>query len=209
MTTATSTLTRKDTPEKATSESVVTPERFATGMTTFAEWMASIEKNAETFQRHYDEFVVIPADIEKLKGYIESNGVKALILGTDWCPDVWRGLPVACKIAEQSGMQLRIFERDANSDIMAEFLKEGEFESVPTIVLYDGDNNYLGHWIERADQANEEMAPLREIMAGKERDTPEWAEARAEYMDKTWALADGWRHAQVRELLALIEEALG
>jgi hypothetical protein len=105
-------------------------------------------------------------------------------------------------------MELRIFERDANSDIMSEFLKEGEFESVPTIVLYDGDHNYLGHWIERADQANEEMAPLREIMAGKERETPEWDAARERYQAKTWELADGWRHAQVRELLALVDEAL-
>ncbi|MBT5774818.1 MAG: hypothetical protein HOH95_10645 [Dehalococcoidia bacterium] len=208
MTTAASTLTRKDAPEKAAGESVVTPERFATGMTTFAEWMGLIEKNAETFQRHYDEFTPTPHDIEALKGYVQSNGVKALILGTDWCPDVWRGLPVACKIAEQSGMELRIFERDANSDIMAEFLKEGEFESVPTIVLYDGDHNYLGHWIERADQANAEMAPLRKIMEGKERDTPEWNTARAQYMEETWFLAEGWRQAQVHELLALIEEAL-
>jgi len=177
-------------------------------MTTFAEWMASIEKNAEIFQRHYDEFEPTADEIASLKDYVENNGVKALILGTDWCPDVWRGLPVASKIADASGMELRIFERDANSDIMSEFLKEGEFESVPTIVLYDGDHNYLGHWIERADQANEEMAPLREIMAGKERETPEWDAARERYQAKTWELADGWRHAQVRELLALVDEAL-
>lgn len=205
--TATSTLTRKETPK--TGDSVVTAERFATGMTTFAQWMGSIEKNADLFQRHYDEFTPKAEDVAALKGYIENHGVKALLLGTDWCPDVWRGLPVAAKLAEETGLDLRIFERDQNSDIMAEFLKDGEFESVPTIVLYDGDNNYLGHWIERADQANEEMGPLREIMAGKERGTPEWDEARAQYMDKTWALADGWRHAQVRELLALLEEALG
>ena len=208
MTTAASTLTRKDAPGKSAGESVVTPERFATGMTTFAEWMGLIEKNADTFQRHYDEFNPTPNDIEGFKGYVQSDGVKALILGTDWCPDVWRGLPVVCKIAEQSGMELRIFERDANSDIMAEFLKEGEFESVPTIVLYDGDHNYLGHWIERADQANAEMALLRKIMEGKERDTPEWDTARAQYMEETWLLAEGWRQAQVHELLALIKEAL-
>ncbi|MDA0353363.1 MAG: thioredoxin family protein [Chloroflexi bacterium] len=204
--TATSTLTRKEAPK--TGDSVVTPERYATGMTTFAQWMASIEKNAELFQRHYDEFTPTPHDIAALKKYADERGVKALILGTDWCPDVWRGLPVACKIAEQSGMELRIFERDANSDIMSEFLKQGEFESVPTIVLYDGDDNYLGHWIERADQANAEMAPLREIMAGKERDTPEWDTARAQYMEETWFLAEGWRQAQVHELLALVAEAL-
>ena len=205
--TATSTLTRKATPK--TGDTVVSAERFSTGITTFADWMGSIEKNSDLFQRHYNEFTPKADDIAALKGYVENNGVKMLVLGTDWCPDVWRGLPVAAKISEASGMELRIFERDANSDIMSEFLKEGEFESVPTIVLYDGDQNYLGHWIERADQANAEMAPLREIMAGKERDTPEWDAARAQYMDKTWSLADGWRHAQVTELLALLEEALG
>lgn len=205
--TATSTLTRKESPK--TGDSVVTAERYSSGMSTFSDWMGSIEKNGDLFQRHYDEFQPDPADIAALKGYVENHGVKALLLGTDWCPDVWRGLPVAAKLAELTGMELRIFERDQNSDIMAEFLKDGEFESVPTIVLYDGDHNYLGHWIERADQANAEMAPLREIMAGKERGTPEWDEARAQYMDKTWALAEGWRQAQVKELLALLEEALG
>ncbi len=205
--TATSTLTRKESPK--TGDSVVTAERYASGMSTFADWMGSIEKNSDLFQRHYDEFQPNPDDVAALKGYVENNGVKALLLGTDWCPDVWRGLPVAAKLSELSGMELRIFERDEHSDIMAEFLKDGEFESVPTIVLYDGDHNYLGHWIERADQANAEMGPLREIMAGKERGTPEWDEARAQYMDKTWSLAEGWRQAQVKELLALLEEALG
>ena len=114
--TATSTLTRKEAPK--TGESVVTPERYSTGMSTFAEWMASIEKNSDLFQRHYDEFNPKPDDIEKLKGYVQNHGVKALVLGTDWCPDVWRGLPVAAKISEQSGMELRIFERDQNSDII-------------------------------------------------------------------------------------------
>ena len=205
--TATSTLTRKEAPK--TGESVVTPERYASGMSNFGEWMAFIEKNAETFQRHYDEFNPTPHDVEALKRYIDDHGVKALLIGTDWCPDVWRGLPVACRLSELSGMELRIFERDQNSDIMAEFLKDGEFESVPTIVLYDRDLNYLGHWIERADQANAEMAPLREIMAGKERGTPEWDTARAQYLEETWFLAEGWRQAQVHELLALLGEALG
>ena len=106
-------------------------------------------------------------------------------------------------------MELRLFARDENKDIMAEFLKEGEFESIPTIVFYDGDHNYLGHWIERADAANEEMAGLREIMAGKERGTPEHDEARVAYTEKTWEKAEGWRHAQVQELLALLNKALG
>ena len=65
--TATSTLTRKAAPKN--DESVVTPDRFATGMPTFADWMASIEKNADLFQRHYDEFTPKAEDVAALKGW--------------------------------------------------------------------------------------------------------------------------------------------
>lgn len=204
--TATSTVTRKS--AQVNGDSVVTPERFATGIDGFAAWMDAIELNKERFQRHYDEFQPDPADIARFKTLVQEHGVRAVCIGEDWCPDVWRGVPVVAKLSEQSGLDVRFFPRDQNKDMMAEFLKDGEFESIPTIVFYDGDWNYLGHWIERADQANSEMRPLRELLAGKERGTPEFDEARATYLDKTWELAEGWRHAQVKEMLALIDEAL-
>jgi len=206
MTTATSTITRK--AAKAKPDSAVTAERFKQGLASFKSWMDAIEKNKDAFQRHYDEFQPDPADVEVLKRLVSEHGVKALCLGEDWCPDVWRGLPVACKLADAAGMELRLFKRDENKDVMAEFLKDGEFESVPTIVFYDRDHRYLGHWIERADRANDEMKGLREILAGKERGTPEFDEARATYTAKTWELAGGWRQAQVKELIALLREAL-
>ena len=131
------------------------------------------------------------------------------VIGEDWCPDVWRGLPVMAKLGELTGMEVRYFLRDQNKDIMAEFLKDGEFESIPAVVLYDGDHNYLGHWIERSDRANSEMPQLREILAGKERDTPEYEEAMQQYRARTWDFAEGWRDSQVSELRALLEEALG
>jgi len=206
VTTATSTVTRKE--AEARPDSVVTAERFSQGMSDFKTWMAAIEKNKDSFQRHYDEFTPETQDLETLKRFVSEHGVKMLVIGEDWCPDVWRGLPVACKVAEQAGMEIRLFLRDQNKDIMAEFLKQGEFESIPTIVFYDGDHRYLGHWIERADQANEEMGPLREILAGVERDTPAWEEARGKYTARTWELAEGWRQAQVKELIALVREGL-
>ncbi|MEX1022707.1 MAG: thioredoxin family protein [Dehalococcoidia bacterium] len=205
--TATSTITRKQAEAKP--ESVVTPERFAQGMDSFDAWMGAIEKNKETFQRHHDEWAPEQADIDAIKALAGQHGVKALVLGEDWCPDVWRGLPVAARLGDLTGMEVRFFLRDQNKDIMAEFLKDGEFESIPTIAFYDRDHRYLGHWIERADQANAEMPKLREILAGKERDTPEFEEARKQYTAATWDYAEGWRDAQVTEIRALLEEALG
>ena len=188
--------------------SVVTPERFAEGMTKFEEWMDAIEVRKTEFLRHYEEFDPDADDIAAITRMVEEHGVKALCLGEDWCPDVWRGIPVISKVSEQTGMELRIFFRDKNKDIMSEFLNQGEFESIPTIVFYDRNHRYLGHWIERPSLANEEMESLRGIMSGVERDTPQFDEARARYDEETWRLAPNWRHASVSEFRALIEKAL-
>ena len=189
--------------------SVVTPERFAEGMQTFEEWMGAIEVRKTEFLRHYEEFEPNADDIAAITRMVEERGVKALCLGEDWCPDVWRGIPVISKVSEATGMELRIFFRDKNKDIMSEFLNQGEFESVPTIVFYDGDHNYLGHWIERPTLANDEMEGLRGMLSGVERGTPEFDEARARYNEETWKLAGNWRHASVAEFRAMLEEALG
>jgi hypothetical protein len=188
--------------------SVVTPERFAIGLSSFTEWMSAIESREQEFQRHYDEYDPDPDELRVITLLVESHGVKALVLGEDWCPDVWRGLPVIAKVAELTGMELRLFFRDQNKDIMSEFLKDGEFESIPVIVFYDRGHQYLGHWIERPVLANEEMEPLREIMTGKERGTPEWDEARAKYLTSTWTHAVGWRNAELSEIRELLESSL-
>jgi hypothetical protein len=202
---AASTLTRNEhTPEN----SVVTTERFNQGFSSFQEWMDAIELNKEKFQMHYDEWTHNADDISILKNYVESHGIKALCIGEDWCPDVWRGLPVMARISELTGMEVRLFIRDDNSDIMGEFLKDGEFESIPVVVLYDKNHNYLGHWIERADQANAEMQPLLSMLHGKERGSSEWQEARNNYLTKTVELAQGWRDAQLSELNAILTEVL-
>ena len=189
--------------------SVVTPERFASGLDSFKAWMEDIPARHKEFQRHYDEYTPDPEDLDAVRKLVREHGVKALVLGEEWCPDVWRGVPVIAKIGEAIGMEVRFFRRDQHKDIMAEFLNQGEFESIPTIVLYDRNHRYLGHWIERSKRANEEMVPLREILAGKERGTPEFDEARGRYTAQTWELAPGWRHAQLHEIRELLEGALG
>src|SRR5688572_25348685 len=105
--TATSTVTRKQAESK--SSSVVTPERYEQGLTSFDAWMGAIEKNKDTFQRHYDEWKPEQGDVDAIKRLVDEHGVKALVLGEDWCPDVWRGLPVVARLGELTGMQVRFF----------------------------------------------------------------------------------------------------
>jgi hypothetical protein len=188
--------------------SVVTPERYKTGLDSFTAWMNAIENRKYEFQRHYDEYTPDPADVAKLKALVERLGVHALVLGEDWCPDVWRGLPVTAKLAELTGMEVRYFMRDQNKDIMAEFLNKGEFESIPTVVFYDRNHRYLGHWIERPELANQEMVPLREILnSAPKEDGPERQAVMDRYRAATWDAAPAWRHATLKEFVALLERA--
>lgn len=184
------------------STSVVTPERYAQGLT-WEQWMQAIEKNQARFQENYDETVLPSEDVEAIRALVArpDGPAKCLAIGEDWCPDVFRGLPVMAKLAHATGMELRIFFRDRNKDIMAEFLNRGEFESIPVFVFYTRDLRYIAHWIERPQKANDEMHLLRAIFEGRSRE-----EARDEYIafqrGPVWA---GWRVETVREIRALLE----
>ncbi len=184
-------------------ESVVTSDRFATGLT-WQQYQERIQNNKEKFQLNYRDTELPDDDVAAIRELTaRPNGpAKALALGEDWCPDVFRGLPVVARLAEATGLELRIFPRDENTDIMSEFLKDGEHQSIPTLVFYTGNHDYIGHWIERPAQANEQMAEVMKLFEGRSRE-----EARPLYDEfqngPIWA---GWRTETVREIRRLLEK---
>ena len=187
-------------------ESVVTPERFARGLT-YEQYVGQIERNQDRFQMNYEGTTVSEEDAAALRALVaKPNGpAKMLVLGEDWCPDVYRGLPVLAKIAEAAGMELRVFPRDQHLDIMNEFLKDGEYQSIPTAVFYTRDHRYITHWIERPQQANDEMHLMRKLYEGRTREEAA-PDVRAFQEGPVWA---GWRDATVKELRQLLEGKVG
>ena len=195
-------------------ESVVTPERFAQGVT-YGQWFQSIESNQERFQENYDEHSISEEDANALRELVKRpNGpAKCLVLGEAWCPDVFRGLPVMARIAEASGMELRVFFRDQHKDIMGEFLNHGEHESIPTFVFYTRDHSYIAHWIERPKLAIEEMPKLRKIT--EPLGNPDISQEERQQHIKAYVefqhgpIWGGWRDATIREVRELLEQHCG
>src|SRR5439155_791975 len=76
-------------------------------------------------------------------------------------------LPVLGRLAKDSGkLDVRIFLRDQNDDIMQGYLNKGQFKSIPVFVFLDEDFRELGHWIERPASVTEVRAKRRkEIFA--------------------------------------------
>jgi hypothetical protein len=189
-------------------ESVVTPERFESGLTWPQYFAERVVRNREKFQYNYDETRISDDDATALRALaaLPNGPAKVLVLGEDWCPDVFRGLPVIVRIAEAAGIELRVFPRDDNMDIMNEFLNQGEHQSIPTVVFYTLDHRYICHWIERPAKANAEMGEVQKLFAGldREKDRDRMRDLYNEFQTgPVWA---SWREATVKEIRALLEE---
>lgn len=207
-------------------ESVITRERFTKGKS-YPEYIESGIRNREQFDDNYGGLAISEeqqAALTELAAH--PNGPDHMvIIGEDWCPDVYRGMPVGARIAEALGIEARVFERDQNKDMIAEYLKNGEFESIPVFVFYNAEHIELAHFIERPGLANEQMGQLQEVLGdmrpeaiaqrlGHEPSEEEIQQARAEgrerYLEwqrksETWA---NWRVATVDEVIGLLREAV-
>ena len=190
-------------------ESVVTPERFNSGLN-YDEYIGRIQRNREKFDYNHRETVLTDEDVDAFRRLVAQPGgpAKVLALGEDWCPDVFRGLPVMARIADAAGMELRVFPRDDNMDIMNEFLNRGESQSIPTLVFYTSDHRYIAHWIERPEKANAEMGEVMKRYEGLDRSKPEDVAKLREIANEfqTGPIWANWRQETVRELRALLEE---
>ncbi len=188
--------------------SVVTPERFASGFT-YKDYLAQIKVNKDRFEQYYGTGKPSEEDVEFFRKASQApNGVaKILVLGEDWCPDVFRGMPVMAHIAETTGLEMRVFARDENPDIMAEFMN-GEFMSIPVAVFYTKDQQYICHWIERPALANQDREEI-EVQVRKEMPDAPDQDVRAAIRDRSTARYPAWQQESVHEMRQMLAEKLG
>jgi hypothetical protein len=187
---------------------VVTPARFAQGLS-YKDFLGQAKVNLDQFEANYKSAQVSAEDAAFFKRLVATGKAsKVLVIGEDWCPDVYRGMPVAVRIAEASGMEIRAFPRDKNLDIMNEFLNKGEFQSIPVVVFYSKDLGYVAHWTERPALANEERAQITE-QAKKEMPNASEPDLRAEVRKRTMVRYPAWQQASVKEIRQLLAGKLG
>ena len=186
--------------------SVVTPERFAQGMT-YDEYMESVKVNKARIEEYYANVSLESAQTDALKELTNAEGgpARMMIIGEDWCGDVVRELPVLARVAEAAGLELRIFPRDENHDIMNEFLKEGKYMSIPVAVFYDEGHEYICHWIERSEAANREQGEIEAAIRAEDPDISDQDFGR-QRRARTAARAGDWQKATVDELVGMLRE---
>ncbi len=149
--------------------SVVTPARFEQGLR-YADFVAQATVNRDKFEKYYDDSALSAEDIAFFKkaAALPNGPAQILALAEAWCGDVYRELPTLARIAEATGMELRVFLRDENPDIMDEFLSnDGKARAIPVFVFYTSDTRYITRFTERSAGAHAELAAIMDDVKRK------------------------------------------
>jgi Thioredoxin len=125
---------------------VVTRERFEQGLT-LQQYVDHMSVNRERFVEALEEATLEPEDariLEKLDG-----ARRVIVISEDWCGTCLAHVPYVAKLIEgDPNIEMRLFPRDANLDLMDQFLKKGRYRSIPVFAFFDEHMNELARFLE-------------------------------------------------------------
>jgi hypothetical protein len=229
----------------------MTPERFAKGMT-FDDYVKFIGSPENLRREGFDirRFNVVRPRVD-WSGYLRDRYAKArlgddqaaaitwltaqpggpakvLVIAEDWSSDCRRDVPYLARLADEGGLELRIFTRDGdtmhmnglpdpaaggNADLVNTYANEKngqKFATIPVAVFFTRDFVELYRYIEYPAMyhKNRIIGHLRATRAGE---TDEQAKTRAgrdvaTLLDSPFF--DVWAHAGIAEILSALHERL-
>lgn len=137
----------------------VTRERLSQGMT-YDQFKAQMTRNRERLEENERQLQLDPADVAAFANL--PRALDVLVIAEDWCGDVIDNLPILGRLAAESGKLVpHVFLRDQNLDLIDQYLKDGQFRSIPVFVFFDERLYELGRFIERPASVTERRATLR------------------------------------------------
>jgi hypothetical protein len=141
-------------------------QRFDTGLT-YDAFKAAMTRNLDRVEANEEKVSLDPETLRFFKDL--PRPIKVVALAEDWCGDVIANLPVLGVLARESGkLDVRIFYRDQNLDLMERWLNQGKFQSIPVFAFFDDDFRELGHWIERPASVTDLRAKKRKEVFAKD-----------------------------------------
>ena len=230
------------------SKSVVTPARYASGMT-FPQYLAYVgtpenlkregsggsqrPDNSAAMREWYEGSRLTDTQTAAWKWLAAQPGgpARILVLSEDWSSDCRRDVPMLARVAEATGIELRIINRDGqtfgktdnpltepgrspNADIMAEFMNERggkKYQSIPVVVFYDKDLKYLYHYTEFPAIYHKDRVVTEKIRAPRPGETPQQTAERAGKEFGAFQMAPFfrmWAGAGIDEMASALHERL-
>lgn len=135
---------------------MVTRERFQQGMT-LSQYLDQMQMNRERFVQVMGGVAVAP----------DNGGGRrnVLVITEDWCGTALASLPVLARLVEgRPEVEVRVFLRDANLDLMDQYLKDGKHRSIPVFVVFDEAMTERARFVERTPQGQDVVEHLASLL---------------------------------------------
>jgi hypothetical protein len=145
---------------------------------TFPQYLDQMGTNKDTFMKFLSEIKIRPEDREALAKL--GRKLKVMVITEDWCGDALYNVPVLAKLVEGNpNVEMRVFLRDKNPDLMDQYLNQGQYRSIPVFAFFDREMNEITRFIERPVQVTEFIEKkLRELrQALRQEHQGEWRQA--------------------------------
>jgi hypothetical protein len=135
---------------------MVSRERFGQGMTV-PEYLDQMTMGKGRFVQVLEGLAVR----EVKEGRVRN----VLVITEDWCGTALASFPALVRLVEgRPDVQVRVFLRDENPDLMDQFLKDGKYRSIPVIVFFDGAMNEVARFTERAPAGTDVVEHLKGLL---------------------------------------------
>lgn len=185
--------------------SVLDPERFASAPT-WSEYLAGCTKEIEPREHGYAAVTLSPAQRERLERLKAAGLAKVLVIEEDWCGDAARSASVLAQVAQEAGLEARWLRRDANLDLMDQYLENGKSRAIPAIIFMDANLGYITHWGSRPAHVR---AAKEAFGALPPKEDPAWPEAFGRFREMLFgAYAQDYPNKIVDEFIGHVEKAL-
>jgi thiol-disulfide isomerase/thioredoxin len=167
----------------------------------YPEYRQTVRRNSEILDEVHQNPIHTEEDLAVLR---RLPPLRVLVLGEDWCPDVYHTLPTWARIAEElPGWELRVFPRDSHPDLMWSFLwREEEAKRIPVYAFYDAAGRLQTWWSGRSGTAE---AALQELTGGRPYSefAPEDQKRLGEHFEEGYRRK--FRRANFEEILAQLQ----
>jgi len=177
---------------QASGQSLANPEHLFESGKSWQRFLAGVSAQRELWLKTEAAVTVAPDLIDRAKK--AGQGLQMLVVAEDWCPDSVYSVPYVARLAESTGIPLRVFDRKTGGALMDAHRTRDGRTATPTIVLLR-DGRDVGAWVERPTELQEMFFTMST--------NPE--SARRFSQRQAWYESDAGRTV-LKEVLALIEQ---
>ncbi|GGI02291.1 thioredoxin family protein [Mammaliicoccus vitulinus] len=133
------------------------------------EYVNEMTTNKDQLLDIYQSFQ-LPKNDERLDK-IKDKNYKVLVITEDWCGDAMMNIPVLLNIADYANIEVKVFHRDEDTNLIDQYLTNGTARSIPIFVFLNENHEQEHVWGPRAISVQKHVEILRKDLPSKDDST--------------------------------------